>query len=46
MLMAMCLFFLYLRNIGDWRAVQLYSEAGRLAYMSEAVEPSLPPRLT
>ena len=31
MLMAMCLFFLYLRNIGDQRAVQLYSEAGRLA---------------
>ena len=27
MLMAMCLFFLYLRNIGDRRAVQLYSEA-------------------
>ena len=47
MLMAMCLFFLYLRNIGDRRAVQLYSEAGRLAYMSEAVEPSpAPPAMT
>lgn len=40
MLMAMCLFFIYLRNIGDRRAVQLYSEAGRLAYMSEAMGPS------
>lgn len=40
MLMAMCLFFFYLRNIGDQRAVQLYSEAGRLAFVSEAVEPS------
>ena len=43
MLMAMCLFFLYLRNIGDQRAVQLYSEAGRLAFVSEAVEPSPAP---
>lgn len=46
MLMAMCLFFLYLRNIGNRRAVQLYSEAGRLAYMSEAVEPSPAPSAT
>jgi sortase B len=46
MLMAMCLFFLYLCNIGDQRAVQLYSEAGRLAYMSEAVEPSPAPPAT
>ena len=43
MLMAMCLFFLYLRNIGDQRAVQLYSEARRLAYVAEAVEPSPAP---
>lgn len=46
MLMAMCLFFLYLRNIGDQRAVQLYSEVGRLVYMSEAVEPSSAPSAT
>lgn len=46
MLMAMCLFFLYLRNIGDQRAVQLYSEAGRLAYVAEAVEPSPVPSAT
>lgn len=46
MLMAMCLFFLYLRNIGDQRAVQLYSEARRLAYVAEAVEPSPAPSAT
>ena len=38
MLMAMCLFFLYLRNIGDQRAVQLYSEAGRLACVADTGE--------
>ena len=46
MLMAMCLFFLYLRNIGDQRAVQLYSEAGRLACVAGAVEPSSAPPAT
>ena len=46
MLMAMCLFFIYLRNIGDRRAVQLYNEAGRLAYVMEAVEPSPAPSAT
>ena len=46
MLMAMCLFFLYLRNMGNQRAVQLYSEAGRLAFVSEAVEPSPAPPAT
>lgn len=46
MLMGVCLFFLYLRNIGDQRAVQLYSEAGRLAYVAEAVEPSSAPSAT
>lgn len=46
LLMGVCLFFLYLRNIGDRRAVQLYSEAGRLACAAEAVEPSPAPSAT
>lgn len=40
LMLTMCLFFIYLRNIGDRRAVQLYSEAGRLVRVADAANPS------
>ena len=38
LMLGMCLLFIYLRNIGGQRAVQLYGEAGRLACIADASE--------
>ena len=46
LMLAMCLFFIYLRNTQDQRAVQLYSEAGRLVRVADASESALAPSAT
>lgn len=46
LMLTMCLFFIYLRNIGDRRAVQLYSEAGRLARVADVSESTSAPPAT
>ncbi len=38
LMLGMCLLFIYLRNIGGQRVVQLYGEAGRLACVADASE--------
>ena len=39
LMLAMCLFFIYLRNIQDQRAGQLYHEAERLVCAADAASP-------
>ena len=39
LMLTMCLFFIYLRNIQDQRAGQLYHEAERLVCAADAASP-------
>lgn len=39
LMLGMCLLFIYLRNIGGQRAVQLYGGAGLLVCVADAGEP-------
>lgn len=43
LMLAVCLFFIYLRNIQDQRAGQLYHEAERLVCAADTASPSLAP---
>ena len=46
LMLAMCLFFIYLRNIQDQRAGQLYHEAERLVCAADAASPFPAPSAT